>query len=62
MRENLTQLSYLVAAVLLILGLRSLTRPDKARRGMQLAAIGMLVAVCGTTGESGRSSLPLNAP
>jgi len=48
MRENLTQLSYVVAAVLFILGLRSLTRPDKARQGMQLAAIGMLVAVCGT--------------
>ena len=48
MRDNLTQRSYVVAAVLFILGLRSLTRPDKARQGMQLAAIGMLVAVCGT--------------
>ena len=48
MRENLTQLSYVIAAVLFILGLRSLTRPDKARQGMQLAAIGMLLAVCGT--------------
>jgi NAD(P) transhydrogenase subunit beta len=48
MRENFTQLSYLVAAVLFILGLRSLTRPDKARQGMQLAAFGMLIAVCGT--------------
>ena len=48
MRENLTQLSYVVAAVLFILGLRSLTRPDKARQGMQLAAVGMLFAVCGT--------------
>jgi NAD(P) transhydrogenase subunit beta len=48
MRENLTQLSYLLAAVLFILGLRSLTRPDKARQGMQLAAFGMLIAVCGT--------------
>src|SRR6185295_11594588 len=48
MREHITELSYLVAAVLFILGLRSLTRPDKARQGMQLAAIGMLLAVCGT--------------
>jgi H+-translocating NAD(P) transhydrogenase subunit beta len=48
MRENLTQLSYVVAAVLFILGLRSLTRPDKARQGMQLAAVGMLFAICGT--------------
>ena len=30
-----SQVSYLVASVLFILGLRSLTRPDKARRGMQ---------------------------
>src|SRR5215218_3469549 len=48
MRENFIQLSYLVAATLFILGLRSLTRPDKARQGMQLAAFGMLIAVCGT--------------
>src|SRR5215203_250219 len=48
MRDNLTQLSYVIAAVLFILGLRSLTRPDKARQGMQLAAVGMLLAVCGT--------------
>src|SRR5215217_634590 len=48
MRENFTQLSYLAASVLFILGLRSLTRPEAARRGMQLAAAGMLLAVCGT--------------
>jgi NAD(P) transhydrogenase subunit beta len=48
MREHLTQLTYLAASVLFILGLRSLTRPDKARRGMQQAAVGMLLALCGT--------------
>jgi NAD(P) transhydrogenase subunit beta len=48
MRETITQLSYVVASVLFILGLRGLTHPDRARRGMQYAAIGMLVAVCGT--------------
>lgn len=48
MRETITQLSYLVASVLFILGLRGLTHPDRARRGMQYAAIGMLIAVCGT--------------
>jgi NAD(P) transhydrogenase subunit beta len=47
-REVLIQASYLVASVLFILGLRSLTHPDSARRGMQLAALGMLVAVVGT--------------
>jgi len=48
MRDTITQLSYLVASVLFILGLRGLTHPDRARRGMQYAALGMLIAVCGT--------------
>jgi H+-translocating NAD(P) transhydrogenase subunit beta len=47
-RGLLIQASYLAASVLFILGLRGLTRPDRARRGMQLAAVGMLVAVVGT--------------
>src|ERR1700722_16681042 len=47
-REYLIQAAYLAASVLFILGLKGLTAPDKARRGMQLAAIGMLVAVVGT--------------
>ena len=48
MRELFTQLTYLGASVLFIVGLRSLTRPDAARRGMQQAAMGMLLALCGT--------------
>jgi H+-translocating NAD(P) transhydrogenase subunit beta len=48
MRETLIQASYLIASVLFIVGLRSLTRPDKARRGMQQAAVGMLFAITGT--------------
>jgi H+-translocating NAD(P) transhydrogenase subunit beta len=48
MRDTLISGSYLIASVLFILGLRSLTRPDKARRGMQQAAVGMLFAVAGT--------------
>ncbi len=47
-RELLIQATYLAASVLFIFGLRGLTAPDRARRGMQLAAIGMLVAVLGT--------------
>ena len=47
-RDYFIQAAYLVAAVLFVLGLKGLTAPDKARRGMQLAAIGMLVAVVGT--------------
>ena len=43
-----TQASYLAASILFILGLRSLTKPDSARRGMQQAALGMLLAIGGT--------------
>jgi NAD(P) transhydrogenase subunit beta len=46
--ESLIQAAYLLAAVLFILGLRGLTAPDTARRGMNLAALGMLAAVVGT--------------
>src|SRR5919204_914582 len=48
MRETFTQVSYLAASVLFILGLKSLTKPDSARRGMQQAAFGMLLAIIGT--------------
>ncbi len=47
-RELLIQATYLVASVLFILGLRSLTSPPTARRGMQQAALGMLLAIVGT--------------
>ncbi len=47
-RYVLIQAAYLAASVLFILGLRGLTAPDKARRGMQMAAAGMLVAIIGT--------------
>jgi NAD(P) transhydrogenase subunit beta len=48
MTETLIQLAYLFAAFLFIVALRALGRPDSARRGMQLAAFGMLVAVVAT--------------
>ena len=47
-RELIIQVTYLIASVMFILGLRSLTKPDQARRGMQLAAVGMLLAIIGT--------------
>ncbi len=47
-RTVFIEAAYLVASILFVLGLRSLTVPDRARRGMQLAALGMLVAIVGT--------------
>src|ERR1700677_147254 len=48
MREYFIQAAYLAASVLFILGIKGLTRPEAARRGMQMAAVGMLLAVIGT--------------
>jgi NAD(P) transhydrogenase subunit beta len=48
MRTVFIQAAYITASILFILGLRSLTRPDRARRGMQQAAVGMLFAIAGT--------------
>ena len=47
-RELFIQSTYVLASIAFIVGLRGLTQPDKARRGMQIAAIGMLLAIIGT--------------
>jgi NAD(P) transhydrogenase subunit beta len=47
-REIFIEAAYLASSILFILGLKGLTVPDKARRGMQLAAVGMLLAIVGT--------------
>lgn len=44
----LIEAAYLAASVLFILGLKSLSSPLHARRGMQQAELGMLLAVVGT--------------
>jgi len=48
MMNNYIDIAYLVAAVLFIYGLKGLTSPATARRGNQLAALGMLIAVIAT--------------
>jgi H+-translocating NAD(P) transhydrogenase subunit beta len=45
MSSGITQLFYLVASVLFIVGLKGLTRPRTARRGNMLSGAGMLLAV-----------------
>ena len=56
MSETFVQASYLVASVLFILGLKSLSRADTASRGVNLAAFGMLLAIVGTLVAAVRSS------
>ena len=47
-RTWIIEFSYLIASVLFVLGLRGMSRPESARRGMHLAEIGMLLAIIGT--------------
>ncbi len=42
------ELIYIAASVLFILGLKGLSHPESARRGMHFAEVGMLLAVIGT--------------
>jgi H+-translocating NAD(P) transhydrogenase subunit beta len=48
MMQMIIQIAYLVAAGLFLVALRSLGRPETARMGMQLAALGMALAVVAT--------------
>ena len=48
MREIFVQISSLIASVFFILGLKSLSRADTAARGVNLAAVGMAIAIAGT--------------
>jgi NAD(P) transhydrogenase subunit beta len=45
MRDDVIQLAYIAAAVLFIFGLKSMSSPRTARRGILWAGVGMLVAV-----------------
>lgn len=47
-RDHLINLAYLVAIILFIVGLKKLTNPTTARRGNQIAGVGMLIAVIAT--------------
>ena len=48
LRFYFVEFSYLFASIFFIVGLKSLSHPDTARRGMHLAEIGMLLAIIGT--------------
>ncbi len=48
MQVYFIELSYLLASILFILGLKGLSHPETAKRGMHLAEFGMLMAIIGT--------------
>jgi len=47
-RDYFIQLTYLLASILFILGLKGMSHPETAKRGMHLAEFGMLMAIVGT--------------
>lgn len=47
-RDAIVDIAYLASAVMFIFGLKFLSAPTKARRGNQIAALGMIVAVIAT--------------
>jgi len=47
-QNQIIELSYYVAAILFILGLKLLSSPRTARQGMHLAELGMAIAIAGT--------------
>src|ERR1700730_8133343 len=57
--QTLTQLSYLVAAALFILGLKRMSSPVTAVSGVRWAGVGMVLATVVTLGLMGASSLNL---
>jgi NAD(P) transhydrogenase subunit beta len=48
MSHVITNIVYLISALLFILGLKGLNSPETARRGQKMAAIGMAMAIIGT--------------
>jgi len=48
MKHNIIDIAYLVSGIMFIYGLKRLQSPATARKGNQLAAIGMLVAIVAT--------------
>ena len=62
MSKNLTDLLYLVTIVTFILALRFLSSPATARRGNQVGALGMVLAVAVTFAQPGMTNVWLIVP
>jgi H+-translocating NAD(P) transhydrogenase subunit beta len=48
MSLNILEISYLIASLTFIIGLKMLSHPDSARKGNLIAAAGMLIAIIAT--------------
>lgn len=59
MIESVISLSYLVAVVMFIVGMRKMSHPDSARIGNGIAFLGMLIAIAATFLTPGLGNIPL---
>src|SRR5690554_2419865 len=59
MIESVIAISYLVAVVLFIVGMKMLSHPDTARRGNGVAFLGMMIAIAATFLTPGLSNIIL---
>ncbi len=59
LRTYYIEFTYLLASILFVMGLKGLSHPESARRGMLYAASGMLMAVIGTLLKRGIIDWPL---
>lgn len=55
MKDLLINVSYIVASILFILGLKMLGRPETARRGNRVSSLGMTLALAATLFQAGLS-------
>ena len=55
----ITNLSYVLASVLFILGIKKLSHPKTARKGNFISAMGMLIAIVATLVSNGQIDLKL---
>src|SRR5918992_1324016 len=53
LRVYFIEFSYLLASILFIFGLKGMSHPETAKRGMHLAEFGMLMAMLGTLTTTG---------
>ena len=58
MKANLILISYIISAILFIIGIKRLGKVNTARQGNLLSAVGMLIAIIATLFKM--EAIPLN--
>ena len=59
LQHHILEISYLIASITFIIGLKMLSQPNSARRGNLIAAAGMTLAVVATIAFHKRDGQPI---